>query len=323
MSEDTNTENIPPGQGTPGRPMEPLPPQKVSIGMMIIGGLLMASIMVPFLFWRGTWFGRELTDQQMEQYFLEEDQPRHIQHALVQISDRISAGDPTVTEWYPEVRRLATQSSSPSEVRTTAAWVMGQDNTSEEFHATLTEMLNDPHPLVQRNAALALVRFDDDAGKPVILSMLRPFVLNASLGGKLFHRLEIGDSVNPGTMLARVVTGAETGTEASEPVEIRSPMPGELREWFAEDEATIEPGQPLLALAPADEQVWEALRALYLIGEQQDLTLINRIAGGAYDLPRSVRQQALLTADAIQQRMVEESDRNAEQGEKVAGETED
>ena len=282
-----------------------------SVGMMIIGGLLMASVLVPFLFWRGTWFGRELTDQQMAQYLHDYEQPRHVQHALVQISDRITAGDPTVTEWYPEVRRLATQPASPSEVRTTAAWVMGQDNSSEEFHATLTGMLNDPHPLVQRNAALALVRFGDNAGKPIILSMLRPFVLNSSLDGQLLRRLEIGDTVNPGTLLARVATGE------SEPVEVRSPMPGKLREWFAEDEETVEPGQPLLALAPADDQVWEALRALFLIGERQDLSLINRIAGGAYDLPQSVRQQAILTADAIQQRMVEESNRKA--ADKISG----
>ena len=285
----------------------PLPkPNRPSVGMMIIGGLLMASVLVPYLFWRGTWFGRRLTDRQMEQYLEDDGQPRHIQHALVQISDRITAGDESVEEWYPQV--MALSQHPETEVRTTAAWVMGQDNTSGGFQEALRGMLDDAQPLVSRNAALSLVRFDDQTGKPEILAMLHPFVYRSPQSGKLLQRLEVSNTVSPGTMLARLETGSE------KPVELRSPLPGTLREWLAEDGAEIEAGQPLLSLAPSKDQAWEALRALVLIGGREDLALINRIALGAYDLPQSVRQQAILTADAVQARMVEEA------GKKTVGE---
>ncbi len=50
-------------------------------------------VVVPFLAWYGTWFGRALTDEQIEQYLGEADKPRHVQHALSEIEKRISKGD--------------------------------------------------------------------------------------------------------------------------------------------------------------------------------------------------------------------------------------
>ena len=42
-------------------------------------------VLMPFLFWWNTWFGRHLSDQQMTEYLHDEKKPRHIQHALVQL----------------------------------------------------------------------------------------------------------------------------------------------------------------------------------------------------------------------------------------------
>ena len=39
---------------------------------------------MPFLFWWNTWFGRHLSDKQVNKYLHDEQKPRHIQHALVQ-----------------------------------------------------------------------------------------------------------------------------------------------------------------------------------------------------------------------------------------------
>ena len=47
-------------------------------------------VLFPFLFWYGTWFGRKLTDAQIDQYFADAAKPRHAQHALVQIGERMS-----------------------------------------------------------------------------------------------------------------------------------------------------------------------------------------------------------------------------------------
>ena len=44
-----------------------------------------AIVLMPFYFWRATWFGRELTDQQTTEYLHDDAKARHIQHALVQV----------------------------------------------------------------------------------------------------------------------------------------------------------------------------------------------------------------------------------------------
>src|SRR6202166_4028394 len=42
-------------------------------------------VLMPFLFWWNTWFGRHLSDQQLTEYLHDDKKPRHIQHALVQL----------------------------------------------------------------------------------------------------------------------------------------------------------------------------------------------------------------------------------------------
>src|SRR5690242_9619481 len=44
-------------------------------------------VLLPFLFWWNTWFGRQLPDKQIAEYLRDDTRPRHIQHALVQIGD--------------------------------------------------------------------------------------------------------------------------------------------------------------------------------------------------------------------------------------------
>src|ERR1700732_1898249 len=102
-------------------------------------------VLMPFLFWWNTWFGRHLSDTQMSQYLHDDKKPRHIQHALVQLGDRM--GQQTKSphaefkQWYPDLIRL---SNNPvEEVRNTDAWAMGQDTSGAGFHETLLKMLAD------------------------------------------------------------------------------------------------------------------------------------------------------------------------------------
>src|SRR5512134_572592 len=96
-------------------------------------------VLLPFLFWRSTWFGRPLTDQQIGEYLLDESKPRQIQHARVQIGERMARGDKGAAQWYPEMVRLATH--RVEEIRTTDAWLMGQDTSYTQFRDTLKAML--------------------------------------------------------------------------------------------------------------------------------------------------------------------------------------
>src|SRR5581483_3658133 len=124
-----------------------------------------------------TWFGRRLSDQQLEAYLHDDKKPRHIQHALVQVGDRLLRGDRTLQQWYPDLIRL---SSYPvEEIRSTDAWAMGQDNSYPAFHDALRKMLTHPSLTVRGNAALSLVRFGDSAGRAQLGELLQPAVVTS------------------------------------------------------------------------------------------------------------------------------------------------
>src|SRR5260370_3839692 len=96
-------------------------------------------VLMPFLFWWSTWFGRHLTDQQITEYLNDAKHPRHIQHALVQLGERMGRHDAAAAGWYADLVRLA--SYPVEEVRNTDAWVMGQDTSDVAFHKTLLTRL--------------------------------------------------------------------------------------------------------------------------------------------------------------------------------------
>src|SRR5215831_9143129 len=183
---------------------------------LLITGFALLLVLFPFLFWYGTWFGRRLTDRQIDEYLNDASKPRHGQHALVQIGERLSRGDTRARRWYPKVVELS--QSKLVELRQTTAWIMGQDHRYQPFHDALVKLTADPEPMVRRNAALALSNFQDPAALPVLREMLRPYTLPAPSAGTLRYRLKIGEYVNPGTMVGHI-------GEA----EVRSPLPGEVR----------------------------------------------------------------------------------------------
>src|SRR5213594_3842721 len=160
-------------------------------------------VLMTYLFWWNTWFGRQLSDKQVSEYLHDDKKPRHIQHALVQIGARMSQHDASVTRWYPEVVRLA--SYPVEEVRNTDAWVMGQDTSGAGFHETLLKMLNDPSPLVRGNAALSLVRFGDPTGRPQIIALLQPADVKAPQSGKVVDTSTVGTAIHQGGVIAKLV----------------------------------------------------------------------------------------------------------------------
>ena len=250
-------------------------------------------VLMPFLFWWNTWFGRQLSDKQLNEYLRDDKKPRHIQHALVQIGERLTKHDTSVTRWYPEVVRLA--SYPVEEVRNTDAWVMGQDTTGADFHETLLKMLNDPSPLVRGNAALSLVRFGDPAGRPQILALLQPADVKAPQSGKVIDTSTVGTAIHQGGVVAKLEQNGQT-------VEIRSPIAGRLRNLSVKTGQSVVAGDEIATLDPSTEQVWEALRALYIIGQLDDLPAILPYERELPDIPDHVRQQAVLTERAIRER---------------------
>ncbi|MEW5975280.1 MAG: HEAT repeat domain-containing protein [Acidobacteriota bacterium] len=285
----------PPAQdsGNPDRPPSRGLASRSALLLYIVVALM---VLVPYLFWKGTWFGEALTEKEFEEFLSPQAKPRKTQHALTQISELISKGQiDQAKRWYPRIATLADHSTP--EVRATVAWVMGQDNTFQPFHSTLLNLLQDSNPLVKQNAALALVRFQDDVGRAELLRMLRPFTVVAAKDGLLMFRLKEGDVVNPGTMLARI-----QHPQSDEAFEVRSPVPGFFQAYLKENRSPVHQGDPILSVLPSEDQVWEALRALYLVGRPEDLDVIRKQVDRAQYLSARIRQQAELTIKAIQSR---------------------
>jgi biotin carboxyl carrier protein len=276
-------------------------PQKSFGGRWALGivVLTLAFVVMPFLFWNATWFGRPITDAQISKALADRSHPREIQHVLSQFETRIERADPSVRRWYPQIVALA--KDPIDEIRVTDAWVMGQDNTAPEFHQALLPMLNDPNPMVQRNAALSLIRFQDDSGHAQIVSMLQPYVMNAPQAGALATRLKPGDTVNPGTLVAHIEPTGNSGT-AGKSNEVRANVPGTVDHWIVKDGTTVSAGQPILALAPNESMAWEALRALFLTGRQEDLPYVNQFIRGSDGMSPQLALQAQATAKAIHDR---------------------
>ena len=286
--------SIPHAAESPAAPRKSGVAQKWLIAILV---LTFAFVLMPFLLWYMTTFTRPLTDADMTASFQDTAHPRRAQHALSQIADRILSPNPAIRAsakpWYPEVIKFSEQGSD--ELRVTSAWVMGQDNQAPEFHAALLKQLADSNPMVRRNAALSLVRFADPAGHALIAGMLAPYKLNAPRAGTLSTRLKPGDAINPGTLLAHILV-------ANDNTEVRSDVPGTIRQWVATDNAPIQAGAPLLLVDPSPEMVWESLRALYLIGQKEDLPAVQSYARSSEGMPPQVQQQAELTAREIEAR---------------------
>jgi hypothetical protein len=252
-------------------------------------------VMATFLTWYFTWFGRELSDADITRYLSDEKQPRHVQHALLQVQDRMEKGNANARQWYP--RLLALAGSPETEYRLTVAWVMGYDNRSGEFHQALLKLLKDAEAIVRRNAALALVRFNDASGRGELLATLKPYPVNATAAGVVSSTLNEGSPVSHGTLLARIIK------VDSQIVELRSPLTGRIEKVVTPNGSRVGAADTVLTITSDTESIWEVLRGLSLVGQAEDLLDIERYARGVDSLPDRIKEQAALTAKTIRSRL--------------------
>lgn len=277
-------------QQTTEKPKRAPMPRRTKILFYLVAWLI---VLMPFLFWRGTWFGRPLTDAEITKYLHDDQKPRHIQHALVQIGERINRGDHNIAQWSADLVRLA--SYPVEDVRNTDAWIMGQDNSNQQFHSALLKMLSDPAPQVRGNAALALVRFGDPTGRPQIVAMLKPLTVTAPTAGRVTGVARAGEPANHGTVLVNL-------DDHGQLVEVRAPISGHIRAIEAQPGADVAQGARLAVLNPGDNQVWEALRALYAVGQPDDMPVIAPYKNPPREFSQRIAQQAAETEKAIEER---------------------
>jgi biotin carboxyl carrier protein len=259
-----------------------------------------ALLSLPYFFWHSSWFGRTLSDSEINQYLHDDARPRHIQHALVQIGERMTRARDhghtpasAAAQWYPDMVRLADYKIE--DVRNTDAWLMGQDASRPEFRAALHKMLGDPSMMVRGNAALSLVTFGDNAGHDEIVAMLKPVTIAAPASGSVAAVAKAGDPIHSGTVVAQT-------EEGSGAVEARAPISGKVASVAVQRGQHVQQGTALAVIDPGSDQVWEALRALYLIGTKDDLPLVRSFETKSAELGDRIRQQAIETEKAILQR---------------------
>src|SRR5579863_623365 len=224
---------------------------------LLVALLPITAVLITFLFWYSTWFGRRLPAGEMAEGLEDTSQPHLTQHALSQLAAQIARHEPGSKRWYPDLVKLA--STPEPQLRSMTAWVMGEDNQAPEFHQALLKLVADPVEVVRWNAALALARFGDSTGDPELRAMLRPYRALAPQGGVVTFRSKEQDALNAGDLVARI-----KGPGGA--VEVRSPLSGELERQVVHDGAEVRVGDEIAVLAPGERQVWEALRALYLVG---------------------------------------------------------
>jgi len=251
-------------------------------------------VLMPFLFWWSTWFGRALTDKEMSEYLNDDKHPRHIQHALVQLGQRMSRQDASAAHWYGDLVRLAAYPRE--EVRSTDAWVLAQDTAGAGFHEALLRLLNDPSMIVRGNAALSLVRFGDNSGRSEIVSLVQPVMITAPEAGRVMDTAGVGTTVHQGGLIAKLQS------DDGQIHELRSPIMGRVRTLSTATGASVSPGAAVATVEPGEEQVWEALRGLYLTGLPEDLPAIRPYERELPEIPERLRQQALDTEHAILER---------------------
>ncbi len=252
--------------------------------------MVVASVLSSFLFWYDAWFGRVLSEEELGKYLANEEKPRQVQHALVQIAERIRRADPEVCPWYQKVVEL---SDHPFyEIRSMAAWVMGQDSSVEAFRRVLLRLENDVEPVVRRNAVLALVNFGETSDRSELMAMLKVYSVTAPQEGFVSFLVELGDWVEPGTHLIRLSGSNE------EVSDVRARLSGRVTRLQVPEGDQVRKDQKLISLSPDPEHVLEALRALYWVGEEEDLELIESYTRNpAFD--QRIRDQSQLTVEAI------------------------
>lgn len=149
--------------------------------------------------------------------------------------------------------------------------------------------------MVRGNAALSLVRFKDASGREQIVALLQSAQILAPAAGLVLDTDRVGTAIHSGGLIAKLQVGAQT-------IDVRSPIAGRIRSLSRSAGTNVAAGAEIAVVDPGDEQVWEALRALFLIGQAEDLPAIRPYERELREIPDRIRQQALLTDRAIRSR---------------------
>ncbi len=272
-------------------PPEPKPVPRWMFLLVTLAAVL--SIMIPYIAWRSTWFGARLSDGQIRAS-LAGEKPRDIQHALEELSRRLGSGDPETAEFFPLVLEVA-KHEEPT-VRLTSAWFMGDEGKNPQFREALLTLIADEHPGVRHNAALGLSRFNDPAARDVLVEMLEPTSVSTPHPGTIETLAREGKTVRAGERVATVIS------DSGETRDVTAPTGGKIENISATRQQVVNVGDHLCRISPEKTQLFEALRALYLVGNSDDIPAIEPFSRQGSGVSEQVRLQAEATLKQIRAR---------------------
>ncbi len=191
------------GANSPGPRTGGSPPRSKRRWLYAVLVLALLFVLMPFLFWQATWFGRPLDDAQITKFLEDHEHPRNAQHALAQIEQRIENPDPSIRasarQWYPEIIRVAALGGDEFGLRPPGSWGRTIPRRRSIRRCSRCSVTG-----IRWFAAMLrwAVRFSDAAGHDEIVGMLSPYTVIAPAGGAIATRLKPDETVNAGTSWA-------------------------------------------------------------------------------------------------------------------------
>jgi len=261
----------------------------------IIVVLILASIFGAFY---AGWLGRSMSDEEIEAALVADAEPADFQHAIEHLTRRMTADSGDAARFYPVLVELSREAKLPDpQLRLLVVWAMQYDKTkSVELREALAAALTDSEPLVRWNAATSLARHGDARARPALLEMLAPFTVTSPGAGMIKQLLDDGRKPDVGRRLARLER------EDGSTFDVNAPFDALVGQVYVQLEQTVAEGTRLMNLRPRSLQAMNALAALYLVGSEADLPVIDRYASGAIEgLSDAVAEQAKRAGARIRQ----------------------
>lgn len=122
--------------------------------------------------------------------------------------------------------------------------------------------------------------------------MARPYTVTAPRDGVLRYRIRVREVVNPDSLIV------QSRNRRRNPF----PLPGKVQPKAAAEGRRVQANDPIAELEPSAGHAWEALRALYLVGNAEDLADVERLTHPPAGWDPKIGEQAKLTAHLIRSR---------------------
>lgn len=245
--------------------------------------MLMATLVMIALVWRGCWYGAPMSDSEISAALQGDSGEQETQRALSQVVTQIENNDEGHRSFFPAI--LALESHKTLQIRATVAWVMGRAKEHKPFTAALLRMVQDDEVLVRQNAALALAKLKRTEGRDIIIGMLLPSVVRASHDGEVTQLVRADEPIRAGMRVARI-KGSD-GTET----DLHSPIDGKIKRADVALDEQVVSGDSIILVQPTNAQFYQALRGLMVVGEQGDLEAINQFLEQTGSLSEEVQLQ--------------------------------